>query len=311
MLKAKDFRYYAREALRGRWVKAGATGLVASLLGASMSVGNYVTSFSSTATDTNEVITGNTAVGAQIPAAVFATIMGIALIFLVWGIVIIIIGGATTLGYAKYNLNIIDDNDPKFKDIFSQYHRLGTGFGMQFFRALFTFLWSLLFVIPGIIASYRYSMTPFILVENPQMTAREAIGDSKELMKGNKWRLFCLEFSFIGWELLAGLVMWVAMMLTLAPILFGASDGYITEGTMISYIIAILLFIIVFIVAVQLFLSPYMMAAMTAFYREIRNGKYSNPHIEGEAEEFTGDWTVDDESFYSDPLAKPREYTEE
>ena len=258
MLKAKDFRYYAREALRGRWLKAGATGLVASLLGASMSVGNYVTSFSSTATDTNEVITGNTAASTQIPAAFFAAIMGIALIFLVWGIVIIIIGGATTLGYAKYNLNIIDDNDPKFKDIFSQYHRLGTGFGMQFFRALFTFLWSLLFVIPGIIASYRYSMTPFILAENSGMTAREAINESKELMKGNKWRLFCLEFSFIGWELLAGLVMWVAIMLTLAPMLFARSaTGYITEGTIISFIFAMLLLIIIFIVAVQLFLSPY------------------------------------------------------
>ena len=305
MLKAKDFRYYAREALRGRWLKAGATGLVASLLGASMSVGNYVTSFSSTATDTNEVITGNTAASTQIPAAFFAAIMGIALIFLVWGIVIIIIGGATTLGYAKYNLNIIDDNDPKFKDIFSQYHRLGTGFGMQFFRALFTFLWSLLFVIPGIIASYRYSMTPFILAENSGMTAREAINESKELMKGNKWRLFCLEFSFIGWELLAGLVMWVAIMLTLAPMLFARSaTGYITEGTIISFIFAMLLLIIIFIVAVQLFLSPYMMAAMTAFYREIRNEKYSNPHIEGEAEEFTGERMAEDVIYDPDPLTK-------
>jgi len=304
MLKAKDFRYYAREALRGRWLKAGATGIVASFLGASMSAGNYVTSFGSSATDTNEIITGNTAAGAQIPASVFAAIMGIALIVLAWAIVVIIVGGATTLGYAKYNLNIIDDNNPKFKDIFSQYHQLGTGFGMQFFRALFTFLWSLLLVIPGIIASYRYYMTPFILVENPGMTAREAINESKQLMKGNKWRLFCLEFSFIGWELLAGLVMWVAMMLTLAPLLFGASGGYITEGMIISYIIAILLFIIVFIVALQLFLNPYIMAAMTAFYREIRNEKYSNPHIEGEAEEFTGDWTSEGVIYDPDPLTK-------
>lgn len=312
MLKAKDFRYYAREALRGCWLKAGATGVVAGLLGASINVGNYVTSFSGSATDTNEIITGNTAAGAQIPASVFAVIMGIVLIFLVWAIVIFIIGGATTLGYAKYNLNIIDDNDPKLGDIFSQYHRLGTGFGMQFFRALFTFLWSLLLVIPGIIASYRYYMTPFILVENPGMTAREAINESKELMKGNKWRLFCLEFSFIGWELLAGLVMWVAIMITLAPILVASmSDSYITEGTVISLIIAMFVLIIVFIVAVELFLSPYIMAAITAFYREIRDQKYSNPHIEEEAVEFTDNWTVEDVICDPDPLAKSQEHTEE
>ena len=45
-------------------------------------------------------------------------------------------------------------------------------------------------------------MTPFILAEHPEMTANEAISASKELMRGNRWRLFCLEFSFIGWQLL-------------------------------------------------------------------------------------------------------------
>jgi len=135
MLKAKDFRYYAREALRGRWLKAGATGIVAGLLGASMSVGSYVSSYSSSATEINNIFT----VEGQIPASVLATVMGILLVFVVWAIVIFIIGGATTLGYAKYNLNIVDDNDPKFKDIFSQYHRIGNGFGMQFFRGLLRF----------------------------------------------------------------------------------------------------------------------------------------------------------------------------
>jgi len=155
-------------------------------------------------------------------------------------------------------------------------------------------------------------MTPFILVENPEMTAREAIRESKELMKGNKWRLFCLELSFIGWELLAGFVMWVAMMLTLAPILFAsAADSYITEGTIISFIIALFVLIIVFIVAMQLFLNPYIIAASTAFYREIKDGKYSNPHIEEEAMEFTDDWTVEGVINDPDPLAKPQEYTEE
>ena len=70
---------------------------------------------------------------------------------------------------------------------------------------IFVVLWSLLLVIPGIIASYSYAMAPYILYENPGMRPMAAIKASKELMRGNKWRLFCLQFSFIGWALLCAL----------------------------------------------------------------------------------------------------------
>ena len=63
-------------------------------------------------------------------------------------------------------------------------------------------MWSLLFIIPGIVAAYSYAMAPYILAENPDMTVREAIAASKEMMRGSRWRLFCLGFSFIGWSML-------------------------------------------------------------------------------------------------------------
>lgn len=63
--------------------------------------------------------------------------------------------------------------------------------------------WSLLFVIPGIVAAYRYSMATYIMAENPNMQATEAIERSKTLMDGRKGDLFCLDLSFIGWALLA------------------------------------------------------------------------------------------------------------
>lgn len=306
MLKAKDFRAYAREALKGRWLKAGAASLVAGLLGASIGVGNYATSFSSAFNSESDISVSNITATSQIPASFFATIMGVALIFLIWGIINLIIGGATTLGYAKYNLAIVDDKDPEFKEIFSQYHRLGTGFGMQFFRALFTFLWSLLLLIPGIIACYRYYMTPFILVENPEMTAREAIAESKELMKGNKWRLFCLELSFIGWELLAVLIMWIVMMVTIFPVILTGS-----ESAIIGLIVVMFIEIIVFIVALELILSPYITAAIAVFYREIKDGKYSNPHIEGSVEEYTYESPVEEPVVDTQPVAEQWKMTEE
>lgn len=68
------------------------------------------------------------------------------------------------------------------------------------------FLWSLLLVIPGIIAALRYSMAPYYLAEHPEMKATEAIRKSKETMKSLKMSYFMLQLSFIGWNLLVSLV---------------------------------------------------------------------------------------------------------
>lgn len=279
MLKAKDFRCYAREALKGRWIKAGGVGLLAGLLGASIDMSGSAGSFGSSAQNSGNVTEqfGGVSGASDISAVLLAVILSVALVFLIWAIVTVVIGGATTLGYAKYNLNLVDDKDPKLKDIFSQYDRLGTGFGMQFFRGLFIFLWSLLLVIPGIIASYSYSMTAYILCENPEMTAREAIKKSKELMKGNRWRLFCLELSFIGWEILAG----VAIGILMIPVLV---IGVIRVSYAVSLMVAgILLVTIAGAVVIGLTLSPYIIASTAVFYREITESRYSNPQVEGEA----------------------------
>lgn len=284
MLKAKDFRFYAREALKGRWIKAGGVGLLAALLGASIDMSGSAGSFGSSAQNSSNLaeqfggFSGSSA-GSAVSAVFLAVFLGVALVFLVWAIVMLVIGGATTLGFAKYNLNLVDDKDPKLKDIFSQYDRLGTGFGMQFFRMLFITLWSLLLVIPGIIATYSYSMTAYILCENPQMTAREAIKKSKELMKGNRWRLFCLEISFIGWDLLAVLA------IVLVTVMFMPTMFVMAAGSA-AFTVAIVVWIIVIIavsVVVGMLLSPYISVSTAVFYREITEGRYSNPQVEGEA----------------------------
>lgn len=92
----------------------------------------------------------------------------------------------------------------------NSYWNLVDGFA-AFFRVLwlyilesvFTFLWSLLFVIPGIVASYRYRLAIYLLLENPGMSALDCIRESKRLMAGRKWELFVLDLSFIGWLLLS------------------------------------------------------------------------------------------------------------
>lgn len=87
---------------------------------------------------------------------------------------------------------------------------LGNGFknqyiknvGTLFLRDLFVFLWSLLFIIPGIIKSYEYRMMPYLIAENPNMTYKEAFAKSKQMMMGNKWDAFVLDLSFLGWFIL-------------------------------------------------------------------------------------------------------------
>lgn len=69
-------------------------------------------------------------------------------------------------------------------------------------KGLYTFLWTLLFIIPGIIKAYEYRMVPYILADNPSIKQRDAFYLSKEMMSGNKWNAFVLDLSFIGWEIL-------------------------------------------------------------------------------------------------------------
>ena len=76
---------------------------------------------------------------------------------------------------------------------------------VMFFRDLYTFGWSLLFVIPGYIKSYEYRMIPYLMAEYPQMDKEQAFFTSRYLMHGNKWKAFVLDLSFIGWWFLSAI----------------------------------------------------------------------------------------------------------
>ena len=73
----------------------------------------------------------------------------------------------------------------------------------MFFRDLFLILWSCLFVIPGIVKSYSYRLTPYILTDRPELEGTAAIDLSRKLMQGHKWKTFVLDLSFLGWSILS------------------------------------------------------------------------------------------------------------
>jgi len=228
MLYASDFRKMARESLNAKWGVAILSWFIATLLGAAITGGgsSIFSSFSNDSTRNSVRDILNSGYG----SLVLPFFISIWSFIVIWGIVIFIIGGPITLGYAKFNLNIIHRENPEFSNIFSQFERFGAGFLMQLLRVIYIFLWTLLLIIPGIIATFSYAMTPFAMLDHPELSANQAIGYSKEIMRGNKWRLFCLDISFIGWAFLC---------------LFSCGIGY-------------------------LWLGPYMEAAHAAFYREIK-----------------------------------------
>ncbi len=88
---------------------------------------------------------------------------------------------------------------------------------VMFCRDLFTFLWSLLFVIPGIVKSYEYKMVPYLLAEYPGMDRKEAFDRSREMMYGQKWNTFVLDLSFIPWNILSSITFGLVGLFYVAP----------------------------------------------------------------------------------------------
>ncbi len=90
----------------------------------------------------------------------------------------------------------------------------------MFLKGLFTSLWTLLFIVPGIIKGYEYRMIPYILAENPGIDYRDAFAASKQMMDGNKWNAFVLDLSFLGWNFLSVFTCGILSIFYVGPYVF-------------------------------------------------------------------------------------------
>ncbi|HPE15305.1 MAG TPA: DUF975 family protein [Bacilli bacterium] len=107
-----------------------------------------------------------------------------------------------SLSTAIIYLNLFKKREPEIENIFWGFKDFERAVIAGLLMYLYTFLWTLLFIIPGIIKSYAYSLTQFILAEDPKISSQDAIKKSEEMMMGHKWEMFVLDLSFIGWHLL-------------------------------------------------------------------------------------------------------------
>ena len=220
-MKFREIKEHARESLKGNWFVAIIASFVAGTFGA---IGGGTSASASNSQDvdfsalsqftTEEILTTVLVFGG---IAIFGLIISVFLTSLI------------SVGYSQFNLDLIDGVKPSIATMFSKGKQVGTAICANILIFIRVFFGTILFVIPGIIASYKYAMVNYIIAENPGITATEALEMSKEMMKGNKLRFFFFGLSFLGWALVVVLTFGIA----------------------------------------SLWVAPYMQASFAKFYREI------------------------------------------
>ena len=198
MLTSKELRVKAWKSLKGKYWRAF---LVILVLGLLASIGTSLETGSQNLTDMlNLVDPSEMDETMELGAAVVGTI---ATVMAVVGMAIsLFVGNAADVGLAHYFV-LNTDSKPSFADAFY-------GFKVKYLRNIGTLLlvgikivlWSCLLLIPGIIKSVEYSIIPYILADDAEITSKEAFRKAKEMMMGNKWRLCKLYISFFGWFVL-------------------------------------------------------------------------------------------------------------
>ena len=131
-----------------------------------------------------------------------------------FGIVGIIVAGPLMFGVFRVLVNRAKGK-PKV-DIGEMFCGFTECFGgtivLSLLTALFTFLWTMLFIIPGIVKTYSYAMAPYILQDDPQKDAKTCIDESRAMMRGYKGQLFALDVSFIGWYIVGALCLGIGVL---------------------------------------------------------------------------------------------------
>ena len=236
-MTSSDFRRHARFALKGHWPNAMISGFIATILSGvyNLSIVQKINwlEIRLDYRDWFTIFHLGRSMSSPYDLSPFVKMLGIL------SVITMIFAGLIKLGYAAYNINLIDRHPAKTSDLISYWRYFGKAWFLWFATTILITLWTILLVIPGIIVAYRYRMAQYLMAENPELTALGAIRLSGNLMRGRKMNLFLLDLSFIGWLLLSA-----------------ASFG-------LGFIV----------------LGPYMACAEAAFYHELSGrSQWQNPN---------------------------------
>ena len=148
---------------------------------------------------------------------------------------VILISGPLVYGLFLYYLILIREKTGDFNLLFKAFSFSGKNLGLfgktliiYLLMNLYIFLWSLLLIVPGIIAAYSYRMVVYLVIDDPEIGISEALVQSKKMMYGYKAKLFYLDLSFIGWGLLCILTLGIGF-LWLSPYMITSQAHFYEE----------------------------------------------------------------------------------
>lgn len=202
------------------------------------------------------------------PAALPDTLAHLSIVAIFIGILISLISTVLSAGYTCYCLGIQHRVHMPYESLFDAFSFAGKVILLNLVQGLFIFFWSMLFVIPGIIAVYRYSFAMMNLCENPDLGVMEALNLSKQQTNGFKWQLFLLHLSFLGWSILAALVT------SCYDLFFAALLPENLFGLLLGTVLYALLAAIV-----ESYLSPYVALSECGFYLHATVQNASEPPL--------------------------------
>jgi uncharacterized membrane protein len=172
---------------------------------------------------------------------------------IITGIYSLLVTGAFTYGISKYGLKISRGENASTYDIFDGFTMIFKTLGLALYITIKVLLWSLLFIIPGIVAAFRYALSFYVMVDNPSYSISQCVEESKARMQGNKGKMVLLNLSFIGWIFVTTFAAMALMTIMLPPLTFLP----VAAVTVInSFVVSI----------IMLPLMVYILVANTRFY---------------------------------------------
>ncbi|MEL7624609.1 MAG: DUF975 family protein [Clostridiales bacterium] len=205
-MTASEFRLSARQVLKGKWTPSLTVTLLAGLLGASYAGLDWTFEYTERINEFRFPLFYELRRWPDLGTYLNIILNLVPILAVFYLFITFVLGPVMDIGIKKYYINCYDgvEQNP-YTTLQSRNHILLKALGLSIIKGVFILLWGLLLIVPGIIAAYRYAMTDYLLAENPDLGIMEAINKSKEMMKGHKAGLFCLQLSFIGWAILSAL----------------------------------------------------------------------------------------------------------
>ncbi len=155
------------------------------------------------------------------------------------------------VGYSAFILHRMRGEESSYNDLFSYFYLAAKIIWLEVLKFIFIYLWSLLFIFPGYIAYYRYRMAEYILIDDPDISALEAIRRSKRMMVGRKFELWFIDLTFIGWQILCTVIVNLVS--------FGGTALYLPDAV-------VTILILIADTAVSMFLTAYINLTVASYY---------------------------------------------